>query len=66
VRPQPYAELLTEVIPGGEWRTGGGRELDPADPLAEAPPEGAWRSVPIAWWLYGASFFERTGRRRAS
>jgi hypothetical protein len=65
VRPRPYAELLTEVVHDGEWRTGGARELDPADPLAAAPPEGAWRSIPIAWWLYGASFFERAGRVRA-
>jgi LmbE family N-acetylglucosaminyl deacetylase len=64
VRPEPYAELLTEVIHDGEWRTGGARTLDPADPLAAAPPGGAWRSIPIAWWLYGASFFERAGRRR--
>jgi LmbE family N-acetylglucosaminyl deacetylase len=63
VRPQPYAELLTEVV--GE-RTGGARELDPANPLADAPGDGAWRSIPIAWWLYGASFFERAGRRGAS
>jgi hypothetical protein len=65
VRPQPYAELLTEVVHDGEWRTGGARALDPADPLAAAPPAGAWRSIPIAWWLYGASFFESAGRRRS-
>jgi LmbE family N-acetylglucosaminyl deacetylase len=66
VRPQPYAELLTEVVHDGEWRTGAARELDPADPLAAAPAGGAWRSIPIAWWLYGASFFERAGRPRPS
>jgi LmbE family N-acetylglucosaminyl deacetylase len=61
---QPYAELLMEAaLREGEWRTGGARELIPADPLADAPTEGAWRSVPIAWWLYGASFFESTARR---
>jgi LmbE family N-acetylglucosaminyl deacetylase len=64
VRPRPFAELLMEVVHDDEWRTGPARELDPRDPLA-APADGAWRSVPIAWWLYGASFFERTGRRRA-
>jgi LmbE family N-acetylglucosaminyl deacetylase len=63
MRPQPYAELLMEVaLRDGEWRTGAARELDPADPLADAP-DGGWRAVPIAWWLYGASFFESTGRR---
>jgi LmbE family N-acetylglucosaminyl deacetylase len=66
VRERPYAELLMEVVHDGDWRTGGARELDPEDPLADGPPAGAWRSVPIAWWLYGASFFERTGRRRSS
>jgi hypothetical protein len=63
VHARPYAELLMEVLDGGDWRTGPARELDPRDPLA-APAGGAWRSVPVAWWLYGASFFERTGRRR--
>jgi LmbE family N-acetylglucosaminyl deacetylase len=65
VHEQPYAELLTEVVRDGEWRTGGARVLDPADPLAAAPAAGAWRSIAIAWWLYGASFFERAGRVRA-
>ena len=60
-RPQPYAELLTEVVmSGGEWRTTGARELDPKDPFRDAPTEGAERAVPIGRWLNERSFTERT------
>jgi LmbE family N-acetylglucosaminyl deacetylase len=60
-RPQPYAELLTEVVLSGEqWLTRGARELDPNEPLREAPAEGASRAIPIAWWLNEPSFTDRT------
>ena len=60
-RPQPYAELLTEVVVGGgEWRTTGARELDARDPLQAAPIEGERREIAIAWWLNERSFTERT------
>ena len=60
-RRQPYAELLTEIVPdGSDWRTTGARELDASDPLREAPAEGASRAIPIAWWLDERSFTDRT------
>jgi LmbE family N-acetylglucosaminyl deacetylase len=59
-QPQPYAELLTEVVlSGAQWRTTGARELDPKDPFRDAPTEGAGRAVPIGWWLHESSFTDR-------
>jgi LmbE family N-acetylglucosaminyl deacetylase len=59
-RPQPYAELLTEVVLSGEeWRTTAAREFDAKDPLRAAPTEGP-RATRIGWWLYETSFTDRT------
>jgi LmbE family N-acetylglucosaminyl deacetylase len=59
-RPQPYAELLTEIVlDGSEWRTAGARELVASDPLGAAAAEGS-RAIPIAWWLTERSFTDRT------
>lgn len=63
MRDQPYAELLMEVVlRDGEWWTGGARELDPDDPLAEPRAQGMWRARPIGWWLHAASFGDQVGR----
>jgi LmbE family N-acetylglucosaminyl deacetylase len=59
----PYAELLMEVLlRDGEWWTGGARQLEPEDPLAEARAQGIWRARPIGWWLHAASFGDQVGR----
>jgi hypothetical protein len=60
-RPQPNAELLTEVVwREGEWWASSVRELDPKIPLAdsEATP------VRLGWWMDSPSFADRL--RRAS
>jgi LmbE family N-acetylglucosaminyl deacetylase len=63
-RSQPLAELLLEVVlREGEWWTTGARELDPTDPLGEAPDGGRWRSMPIGWWLHAASFSDQSATR---
>jgi LmbE family N-acetylglucosaminyl deacetylase len=42
---------------------GRARELDPTDPLSEAPDGGRWRSMPIGWWLHAASFSDQSATR---
>ena len=61
-RPQPYAELLTEVVRrNGEWWASGARELDPKVPLADG--EGA--PVRFGWWMDSPSFADRLRRARS-
>jgi hypothetical protein len=59
MRPQPYAEVLMEVMVGEDgWWTNGARELAPDDPLRAPLPEGLGRARPIGWWLQARSFAE--------
>jgi LmbE family N-acetylglucosaminyl deacetylase len=59
MRPEPYAELLTEAAPDGAggWTAGAARVLDPAEPLASEEPGP--RTRPLGWWLDGESFTDR-------
>jgi LmbE family N-acetylglucosaminyl deacetylase len=55
MRPEPYAELLTEVQPDGDgWSAGAARTFDPAAPLAPVPS-----GRPLGWWLDDDSFTDR-------
>jgi len=56
MRPEPYAELLTEATPDGAggWTAGAARVLDPAEPLAPPAP-----ARPLGWWLDAESFTDR-------
>ena len=55
-RPQPNAELLTEVVwRDGEWWASSARELDPEVPLADG--DGA--PVRLGWWMDSPSFADR-------
>jgi LmbE family N-acetylglucosaminyl deacetylase len=61
-RPEPYAELLMELLfRDGEWWTNGARALEPADPLGD-PADTHKGGRPIGWWLRGASFIDTIGR----
>lgn len=57
IRPEPYAELMTEAwLRDGKWWTNGARVLDPDDPLREPLEDGRDRARPIGWWLHARSF----------
>ena len=61
-RPQPNAELLTEVVwRKGEWWASSARELDPEVPLANG--EGA--PVRLGWWMDSPSFADRLRQARS-
>jgi hypothetical protein len=61
-RPQPNAELLTEVIwRNGEWWASSPRELDPKVRLADG--EGA--PGRLGWWMDSPSFADRLGQARS-
>jgi hypothetical protein len=46
--PQPYAELLMEVIlRDDDWWTNGSRELAPDDPVREPLPDDRGHAHPI-------------------
>ena len=58
MRPEPYAELLTEVAPhDGGWTAGAARVFEPAQPLAPVEPGPGGR--PLGWWLDDQSFTDR-------
>jgi len=59
MRPQRYAELLTEaLVRDGAWRTGVPRELDARAPLVGVEPDGH-----IGWWLDEPSLADRLGEQ---
>jgi hypothetical protein len=61
-RPQPNAELLTEVVwRDGEWWASSARELDPGIPLAD----GGGAPVRLGWWMDSPSFADRLRRARS-
>ena len=61
-RPQPNAELLTEVVwREGEWWASSPRELDPKVPLADG--DGA--PARLGWWMDSPSFADRLRRARS-
>src|SRR5829696_5505519 len=65
MRPQPYAELLMEVIlRDDDWWTNGSRELAPDDPVREPLPDGRGHAHPIGWWLRAQSFPSRCQETR--
>jgi LmbE family N-acetylglucosaminyl deacetylase len=59
MRPEHYAELLTEAVPDGAggWTAGPARLLDPTKPLAGVGPARPAR--PLGWWLDAESFTDR-------
>ena len=65
IRPEPYAELMTEAcFRDGEWWTNGARVLDPRDPLREPLDENRERARPIGWWLHARSFRDQVEAAR--
>jgi LmbE family N-acetylglucosaminyl deacetylase len=59
-RPEPYAELLTEVdFSDGEWWAGAGRLLSVGRRLELDPVRRVHR---LGWWMNAPSFSERLAR----
>lgn len=57
-RPEPFAELLTEVaFADGEWWAGRSRQLRAGDALDPFRPDR-----PLGWWMNGDSFTTRLER----